>query len=66
MGIDVVGAVLRIVFEDENSGVVPIGAVRDGVHDAADGQIVVGNRSGGARLALCSAGGVIVWEGAKE
>ena len=60
MGVDVVGTVLRVVFEDEDRGVVPVRAVGDGVDDAANGQIVVGNGSCGTRLALCAAGGVIV------
>lgn len=60
MRVHVVGAVLRVVFEDEDRGVVPIGTVRDGVDDAADGKIVVGNGSCGTRLALCATGGVIV------
>ena len=36
MGIDVVGAVLGVVFYYEDGGVVPIGAVGDGIDYAAD------------------------------
>ena len=31
MGIDVIGAVLGVVFEDKDSGVVPVGAVGNGI-----------------------------------
>ena len=44
MRIDVVGAILRVVFEDENGGVVPIRAVRNRIDDAAERQIVIGYR----------------------
>ena len=66
MGIDVVGSVLGVVFEDENGGIVPIGAVGDGVDDSADGEIVVGNGSGGAGLPLGATGSVVVQEDARE
>ena len=36
MSVDVVGAILRIVFEDEDGGVVPVGAMGIGVDDAAE------------------------------
>lgn len=45
VGIDMVGAILGIIFEDEKGGVVPERAVGNGVDDAADGEIVVGNGS---------------------
>jgi len=35
MSIDVIGAVLCVIFEHEDGGVVPVGAVRDGVDYAA-------------------------------
>ncbi len=60
MGVDVVGTVLRVVFENENGGIVPVRAVGDGVDDAANGKVVVGNGGCGTRLALSAAGGVIV------
>src|SRR3954468_15997411 len=49
--IDVVRSILRIVFEHENCGILPIRAVRDGFDDAAEREVVVGNhraRSPGA------------------
>ncbi len=62
MGVDVVAAVLGVVFEDEDGGVVPVGAVRDGVDHSAQGQIVVGDRGLGARAIRSRAAGVIVGE----
>src|SRR5580698_5818372 len=41
MGIDVVGSVLCVVLEDEEGGVVPVGAAGDGFNGAPDGEIVV-------------------------
>src|SRR5215469_11436212 len=43
MGIHVVGSILGVVFEDEDGGIVPVGAVGDGIDDAANGEIVVGD-----------------------
>ena len=43
VGIDVISAILRVVFEDEEGGVVPVGTVRDGVYDTANGEVVVGD-----------------------
>src|SRR5215468_9155148 len=57
-----VGPVLRIIFEDEDGRVIPVGAVGDGIDDASYCEIIVGDRSGGARLALGAAGSVIVWQ----
>ena len=62
VGIHVVGTVLGIVFEDEESGVVPIRAVRDGVHDAAYGEIVVGEGSGRSGHVELAAGGMVIGE----
>ena len=45
MGINVVGAILGIVFEHENGGIVPIRTVRQGLNYPADSQVVVGHRS---------------------
>src|SRR5665213_533873 len=42
--VDVVGAVLRIVFENEERRIVPIGRVRNRLHSAANREIVVGHR----------------------
>ena len=66
MGIDVVGTILRVVFEDEDSGVVPIRATGDGVDDAADGEVVIGDRSGGTRTALGSRRRCDRWASAGE
>ena len=66
MGVDVVGSVLCVIFENEDGGVVPVGAVGDGVDDAADGEIVVGDGSGGTGLALRAAGGVVVGEAQQD
>ena len=41
MGVDMIAAVLRVVFQNEDGGVLPIRAVGDGVDDAAQRQIVV-------------------------
>src|ERR1019366_1089578 len=60
MSVNVVGAVLRIVFDDEDGGVVPVGTVGDGVDDAADRQIVVGDRGLRRGLAGTRASSVIV------
>ncbi len=62
MGIDVIGAVLGVVFENEDGGVVPIRAVGDGVDDPTEGEVVIGDRGGGAGVERTSAAGVIVGE----
>src|SRR5512132_4298034 len=52
MRIDVVRAVLRVVFQHEYRGVLPVSAVRDRVDDPAEREIVVGNhRARGPRVA---------------
>ena len=43
----VVGAVLGVIFENKNGGVIPIRTIGDGFHDAAQRQVVIGN--GGRR-----------------
>src|SRR5581483_11623656 len=58
--IDVVGAVLSVVFENQNSGVVPIGAVRNGLDDTAYGEIVIGDRGRRGRQALAEPGSMVV------
>src|SRR5438093_8104716 len=62
MGVDVVGAVLGVVFDDEDRSVVPVGAVRDGLDDAAESEIVVGDGSRGTRNAGGGTVGVVVGE----
>ena len=66
VGIDVVGAVLGVVFEDEDGGVVPVRAMRNGIGDAADGEIIIGNGSGGTGLAFLAAGGVVIRQAKKD
>ena len=60
MRVHVVGAVLGIVFEDEEGRVVPEGRVRDSIDGAADGQVVVGNGGLGRGSAGPRARGVVV------
>src|SRR5579871_4045589 len=43
MRIDVVGAVLGVVFEHEDGGIVPVRTVEDGIDNAAQGEVVVGD-----------------------
>ena len=39
--VNVVGAVLRVVFDDEDGRVLPVGTFRDGFDDATDGVVVL-------------------------
>ncbi len=55
-----VGAILGIVFDDEDRRVIPVRTVRDRFDHAADRQIVVRDRGRGAWLAGRRAVGVIV------
>ena len=55
-----VGAILGVVFDDEDRRVVPVRTVRDGFDHAADREIVVRDRGRRARLAGRRAVGVIV------
>ena len=43
VGVNVVGAVLGVVFDYEDGSVVPVRAVGDGLDHASHGQIVIGN-----------------------
>jgi hypothetical protein len=36
MGIDVIGAILRVIFENEDGGVVPVGTVGNGIDHPAE------------------------------
>ena len=60
MCVHMVGAILRVVFEDEDGGVIPVGAVRDSIHDAAERQIVIGHGGRGTRKVRTRAARVIV------
>src|SRR6516165_4654987 len=62
MCIDMISSVLRIVFYHKDCGVVPIGAMRDGINNASECQIVVSNRGPWRRLACPCPTCVIVWE----
>src|SRR5581483_223956 len=50
VGVHVVGAVLRVVFNDENGRVIPVRTVGDGFDYSTHRKIVVGDRSCRARL----------------
>src|SRR5206468_3928710 len=60
MRIDVVGAILRVIFEDEDGSVIPVRAVRDGVDDTAKRQIIVGYVGGGTGAVGARASGMVV------
>ena len=60
MAVDVVPAVLGIVFIDEDRGLGPEAAVRDGLHEPAHGQVVVGHQARGVGNAALGAGGVVL------
>src|SRR5579862_121177 len=62
VSVDMVGTVLGIIFENEDSRIVPIGAVRNGVDHSPQSQIVIGHRCGGARPVGTRAPGVIIWK----
>ena len=47
MGVDVIGPVLGIVFDDENGTLWPEFGVRYGFDDAAERQVVIGDLCGG-------------------
>src|SRR5215472_14411421 len=60
MGVDVIRTILSVVFEHKNGCVIPVWAVGDGVDDAAQGQIVVGDVGGRPGAVGTRAAGVIV------
>ena len=60
MRVNVVGAILGVVFQNKDRGVIPIGAVRNGIDHAAERQVIVGNGGGRARQLGTRAAGVIV------
>ncbi len=43
VGVDVIGAVLRVVLQNEEGSIVPIGAVGYSVNDTSDGEGIVGD-----------------------
>lgn len=60
MRIDVVGSVLRIIFQNEDRRIVPVRAMRDSLHDTPDREIVIGDRRSRRGLADARSAGVIV------
>ncbi len=60
MSVYVIGAVLGVVLQHKDRGVVPVSAVRNGIDYAAKGQVVVGHRCGRAWQIGARASGVIV------
>src|SRR6185437_17075087 len=60
--VDVIAAVLRVIFEEEDGGVIPVRRVRDGFDEAANGEVIVGDGGFGRGAAGPGAGGVIVGE----
>src|SRR2546428_949180 len=58
--VDVIGAVLSIVFQNEDGRVIPVRTMGDGLHYAAEGKIVVSYIGGRAGLTRPSAASVIV------
>src|SRR5258707_15727633 len=61
-----VGAVLSVVFQNQESSIVPIGAVRYGVNDTPDCQVIVSNRRGRPGFVLGSTRGVVVRKTKKD
>ena len=62
MRIDVVGAVLRVVLDDEDRGLRPELRVRHGLDDLAEGEVVVGDLCSRGGPAGAGAAGVVVWQ----
>ncbi len=60
MGVDVVRAVLGVVFDDEDGGLGPELGLADGFDDAPEGEVVVGDHGAGGAFAGGGAVGVVV------
>src|SRR5438309_1895239 len=60
MRVNVIGAILSVVFEDENCGVVPVRTVRNCFDYAAEGKIVVGHGSSWPGLAGSGTASMII------
>ena len=60
MRVDMVGAILCVVFENKNRSVIPVRAVRNRVHYAAERQIIVRNICGRTSIIGTRASSVIV------
>ena len=55
-----VGAILGVVFHDEQGGILPELALAECLDDASQSQIIVGHHGGRRRFADPRAGGVVV------
>ncbi len=51
MGVDVIGAILGVVFENENRRVLPVGAGRDFLDEQAESVVIVGDRTAASACA---------------
>ena len=60
MRIDVIGAVLRVVFNHEDCGVLPELRFADSIDEQPECEVVLGDHRGRRRLADPRAGGVVV------
>src|SRR2546426_10074093 len=60
MRVHMVGAVLRIVFDYEYRGIVPVGAVRNRFDNTAQRQIVIRHRGSGTGLSSTGAAGMVI------
>src|SRR5258708_34688252 len=60
MSVDVIGAILRVVFDHKDGGVIPVDAVGNGIDDATHREIIVGDRRQRSWLAGARASGVVV------
>src|ERR1700688_1486780 len=60
VGIDVIGSILRVVFDYEDGSVVPVRTVRDGIDDAAECKVVIGDRGLRSGLSGTRASSVVV------
>ena len=60
MRIHVIGAILGVVFDDEDRGVIPVSTMRHGLHHPPDSKIVVSHGRAGLGFARRRAVGVIV------
>src|SRR5579864_9027928 len=62
MRVDVVSAILRVVFENKNGSVIPIWAVRNRIDDASESQVIVGYVGCRARTIGARSSGMVVGE----
>src|SRR5216117_858440 len=62
MSINMVGSILSVVFDNEDRGIFPIRAVRDGFHQNTNRVIIIGDKELGCRPASLQPVCVIVGE----